>query len=297
ENVVAKEEAHAAQLKEMVAKEGKQGGKFNAQAKGKGPTKTVKKATVPHQGMVESNCESEEEAIFDPELNAIRRSGKADKTGKGSHSVFEVIIKSPAKANSRTEELPKKTKRTEAMDTPAMTSLAKTSSKHKKGAEDEEAKDEELVQKRTTGHSCLCSPPSLDTYPIQISPYSIAMACLGPTSACDITESGQSILQQESSLLRVPDNFLLLLPSFNIPVPDLLQFTFPPLDTGSSHELVPTSELLMCVGFANTPSADAQEVELKDRTVIGERDELLRLLPELEKAGIPRVGTKTVTEP
>ncbi|KAG8764094.1 hypothetical protein FRC11_005504 [Ceratobasidium sp. 423] len=63
------------------------------------------------------------------------------------------------------------------------------------------------------------------------------------------------------------------------------------------YELVPTSELLMCVGFANTPSADAQEVELKDRTVIGERDELLRLLPELEKAGIPRVGAKTVTEP
>ncbi|KAG8681351.1 hypothetical protein FRC11_001217, partial [Ceratobasidium sp. 423] len=54
------------------------------------------------------------------------------------------------------------------------------------------------------------------------------------------------------------------------------------------YELVPTSELLMCVGFTNTPSVDVQEVELKGRTAIEGRDELVRLSPELEKAGIPR---------
>ncbi|KAG8726056.1 hypothetical protein FRC11_000921, partial [Ceratobasidium sp. 423] len=40
------------------------------------------------------------------------------------------------------------------------------------------------------------------------------------------------------------------------------------------YQLVPTNELLMSVGFANTPTPDVQEVELKDRLVIEERDEL-----------------------
>ncbi|CAE6470320.1 unnamed protein product [Rhizoctonia solani] len=59
------------------------------------------------------------------------------------------------------------------------------------------------------------------------------------------------------------------------------------------YQLVPTNELLMRVGFVNTPGSDTEEVELKDRHLIEKRDELVRLLPELEKAGIPRVGSKT----
>ncbi|KAJ1304191.1 hypothetical protein OPQ81_008591 [Rhizoctonia solani] len=61
------------------------------------------------------------------------------------------------------------------------------------------------------------------------------------------------------------------------------------------YQLVPTSELLMCVGFINPPRSDVEEVELKDRQVVEEREKLVRLLPELEKASIPRVGSKTGT--
>ncbi|KAJ1306447.1 hypothetical protein OPQ81_007450 [Rhizoctonia solani] len=59
------------------------------------------------------------------------------------------------------------------------------------------------------------------------------------------------------------------------------------------YQLVLTNELLMRVGIINTPGSEIEDVELKDRHIIEERDELVRLLPELEKAGIPRVGSKT----
>ncbi|QRW27219.1 STE/STE11 kinase [Rhizoctonia solani] len=54
------------------------------------------------------------------------------------------------------------------------------------------------------------------------------------------------------------------------------------------YQLVPTNELLMRVGFVNTPGSETEDIELKDRHILDERDELARLLPELEKAGIPR---------
>ncbi|KAG8761967.1 hypothetical protein FRC11_011864 [Ceratobasidium sp. 423] len=54
----------------------------------------------------------------------------------GSALLFEGITKLPEKGNSRAEEPPKKTRRTEAADTPVTTSLAKTLNKCKKGAED-----------------------------------------------------------------------------------------------------------------------------------------------------------------
>ncbi|KAF8756364.1 methionyl-tRNA aminoacylation [Rhizoctonia solani] len=61
------------------------------------------------------------------------------------------------------------------------------------------------------------------------------------------------------------------------------------------YQLVPTNELLMRVGFVNTPGSETEDIELKDRHILDERDELARLLPELEKAGIPRVGSKART--
>jgi hypothetical protein len=59
------------------------------------------------------------------------------------------------------------------------------------------------------------------------------------------------------------------------------------------YQLVPTNELLMRVDFVNTPGSDTEEVELKERQLIEERDELVRILPQLEVAGMPRVGSKT----
>jgi hypothetical protein len=59
------------------------------------------------------------------------------------------------------------------------------------------------------------------------------------------------------------------------------------------YQLVPTNKLLMRVDFVNTPGLDAEEVELKERQLIEERDELVHILPQLEMAGMPRVGSKT----
>ncbi|CUA67513.1 hypothetical protein RSOLAG22IIIB_07402 [Rhizoctonia solani] len=59
------------------------------------------------------------------------------------------------------------------------------------------------------------------------------------------------------------------------------------------YQHVPTNEVLMRVGFVSTPHSDTEDVELKDWQAIEERDGLVRLLPELEKARIPRVGSKT----
>ncbi|GAB1523781.1 hypothetical protein RhiTH_006931 [Rhizoctonia solani] len=59
------------------------------------------------------------------------------------------------------------------------------------------------------------------------------------------------------------------------------------------YQLVPTNELLMRVGIVNTPGSETEDVELKDRHILKDRNELTQLLPELEKAGILRVGSKT----
>ncbi|QRW21071.1 hypothetical protein RhiXN_06060 [Rhizoctonia solani] len=63
------------------------------------------------------------------------------------------------------------------------------------------------------------------------------------------------------------------------------------------YQLVPTNKLLMRVGFVNAPGSDTEEVELKDRHLIEERDELVHLLPWVEKAGILQVGSKTGAGP
>ncbi|QRW21185.1 hypothetical protein RhiXN_06174 [Rhizoctonia solani] len=59
------------------------------------------------------------------------------------------------------------------------------------------------------------------------------------------------------------------------------------------YQLVPTNELLMRVGIVNTPGSETEDVELKDCHILKDRNELTQLLPELEKAGILQVGSKT----
>ncbi|QRW21072.1 hypothetical protein RhiXN_06061 [Rhizoctonia solani] len=66
------------------------------------------------------------------------------------------------------------------------------------------------------------------------------MGSLGELSARNIIVSGKDIIER-NNILSIPGTFLNLLPAFDAPVPDALQFAFPPLNNNSSQKIEPSA--------------------------------------------------------